>query len=306
MPDGNIYADSVFALLVEYRVERNGGLARLTVSDDQLTLSAADREHGIYRKKPGLHRLIYRLTLDDAGRRSFDRVIIVGGYFSVAIDGLSQRIDYTPEEPVAHGNARRLFGPSYLAALNYLTVIAEDDTSYLCLAQIKDHALDAALKQYNLTVFNADKSVKYRDTVADRKHGAYFIGMRDCLKGIDRLPDERYNIVLPSERVQYLFLKLTQFSLRRPVEYRFCVFAGGIPADLKPEALADILVLLPYELYRLTVSSGKIARKPRPTLIRRLPATVKECDQLILFGGAHMSRPLFCLADKVVNRIGIP
>ena len=45
LPDGDIDADHVAALLIDDRVERDGGLAGLAVADDQLALAAADRDH---------------------------------------------------------------------------------------------------------------------------------------------------------------------------------------------------------------------------------------------------------------------
>ena len=47
LADGDIDADDVAALLVDDRVDANGGLAGLAVADDQLALAAADGNHRI-------------------------------------------------------------------------------------------------------------------------------------------------------------------------------------------------------------------------------------------------------------------
>ncbi len=47
--DRDVDADDAGALLVEDRVDGDGGLARLAVADDQLALAAADRGHGVDR-----------------------------------------------------------------------------------------------------------------------------------------------------------------------------------------------------------------------------------------------------------------
>src|SRR5688572_3144863 len=52
--------------LVDDRVDGQGGLARLAVADDQLTLTTADRGHGVDGLVAGLHRLVDRLTGHDA------------------------------------------------------------------------------------------------------------------------------------------------------------------------------------------------------------------------------------------------
>ena len=57
LADGHIDADHVLALLVQDGVHSQGGLAGLTVADDQLTLAAADGEHGVDGQNTGLQRL---------------------------------------------------------------------------------------------------------------------------------------------------------------------------------------------------------------------------------------------------------
>jgi hypothetical protein len=51
------------ALLVDDRVERHGGLAGLTVADDQLALAAADGDHRVDGLEARLQGLVDRLAL---------------------------------------------------------------------------------------------------------------------------------------------------------------------------------------------------------------------------------------------------
>ncbi len=57
----------VVALLVQDGVQRQRGLAGLAVADDQLTLAAADGDHGIDRLDAGLHRFRHWLPLGHRG-----------------------------------------------------------------------------------------------------------------------------------------------------------------------------------------------------------------------------------------------
>ena len=57
----DVDADDVPTLLVEDRVQGNGGLAGLAVTDDQFTLSPADRCHRVDRLDASLQRLCHRL-----------------------------------------------------------------------------------------------------------------------------------------------------------------------------------------------------------------------------------------------------
>ena len=56
LSDCNIDTDYIFAFLIQNCVQSNGCLSRLTVSNDQLTLSTTDRKHCIDGKNTGFHR----------------------------------------------------------------------------------------------------------------------------------------------------------------------------------------------------------------------------------------------------------
>ncbi len=68
LADRHVDADQVAVLVVDDRVDRDRGLAGLAVADDQLALTAADRDHRVDRLEAGEHRLLDRLALDDARR----------------------------------------------------------------------------------------------------------------------------------------------------------------------------------------------------------------------------------------------
>jgi hypothetical protein len=72
LPNRNVDALNAGALLVDDRIDCYGGLAGLAVADDQLTLAAADRHHGVDGLQARLHRLAHRLALDDARRHLLD------------------------------------------------------------------------------------------------------------------------------------------------------------------------------------------------------------------------------------------
>ena len=60
LADRHVDADEALALLVDDRVEGDGGLARLAVADDQLALAAADRDQRVDRLDAGLDRRVDR------------------------------------------------------------------------------------------------------------------------------------------------------------------------------------------------------------------------------------------------------
>ena len=72
LADRDVDADDALALLVDDRVDGDGGLAGAAVADDQLALAAADRDHRVDRLDARLQRLLHRLADDDARRLALD------------------------------------------------------------------------------------------------------------------------------------------------------------------------------------------------------------------------------------------
>ncbi len=62
LADRHVDADEALALLVDDRVDGDGGLARLAVADDQLALAAADRDERVDGLDAGLDRRVDRLA----------------------------------------------------------------------------------------------------------------------------------------------------------------------------------------------------------------------------------------------------
>ena len=93
LTDGYIDTDNACALLVDDGVQADRGLAGLTVADDQLTLAAADRDHGVDRLDTGLERHINGRALDDARCGHFDRTALLGFDSALAVDRLAECVN---------------------------------------------------------------------------------------------------------------------------------------------------------------------------------------------------------------------
>ena len=101
LADGVVDADDVLALLVDDRVDGDGGLAGLPVADDQLALAAADRHHRVDGLEPGLQRLLDRAAIDDAGRDALDLAELLRRNRALAVDRLAERVDDAADQLVA-------------------------------------------------------------------------------------------------------------------------------------------------------------------------------------------------------------
>ena len=83
--------------LIDNRIDGDSRFPDLTVADDQLSLSTADRNHRVYRLDTGLQRLVHRLTENNTRSLTFKRQsnqITLNG--TGPVNGFTQRIDDPP------------------------------------------------------------------------------------------------------------------------------------------------------------------------------------------------------------------
>ena len=75
-----------YSLLVDDGVDGDGGLARLTIADNQLTLAAADRHERVDGLEARLHGLVDRLARDNSGRLHLDTLAAHVGDDALAVN----------------------------------------------------------------------------------------------------------------------------------------------------------------------------------------------------------------------------
>ena len=127
LPDGDIDTDDAVALLVQDGIQRDGGLAGLAVTDDELTLAAANGDHAVDGLDTGLKRHGNGLTLDDTGCRTFHRSVANSLDGTLAIDGRTESIDDTTDERFAHRNRDNTAGTADSITLLDTGVIAQNN-----------------------------------------------------------------------------------------------------------------------------------------------------------------------------------
>ena len=138
---GALVGAGVDGLLVDDRVDGDGGLAGLAVADDQLALAAADRDQRVDGLQARLHRLVHRFARDDAGRLHVDAAALGHiGEIALAVDRVAQRIDDAAEQARAdrhvHDGAGALDGVAFLDG----RVVAEDHDADIVGLEVQRHA----------------------------------------------------------------------------------------------------------------------------------------------------------------------
>ncbi len=159
-------------LLVDDRVDRDGGLAGLAVADDQLTLAAADGDHGVDGLDAGLHRLVHTLALHDARRLQLERATTGGRDLAETVDRVAERVDDAAEVAVADGDREHLAGAGDLLAGLDAREVAEHDDTDLVLVEVQRQALDAVGEPDELVGHDAGEALDVRDAVGGVDDGA--------------------------------------------------------------------------------------------------------------------------------------
>src|SRR5438132_4923960 len=182
LADGHVNANDAFALLIDDRVDGDRGLACLTVADDQLALTASDRNHRVDRFEAGLQRLFHRLTIDDARCDALDSVELRRLHRSLAVDWYAERIDHAADHRRADWNGHDLASTAHLVAFLDGLVFAEENAADVVLFEVERQADDVMRKLHELAGHDAIESVDARDPIADGDHRAHF-------GDVDTLPD---------------------------------------------------------------------------------------------------------------------
>lgn len=90
--------------LVEHGVEGDGSLTSLTVTNDQLTLTTTDGNHGVDGLETSLDSLTDGLTGQDTGGLELSTAALGGLEGTLAIDGVTEGIDDTAEKSLTDGD----------------------------------------------------------------------------------------------------------------------------------------------------------------------------------------------------------
>src|SRR5438067_10697 len=167
LADGDVEAEDVLALLVDDGVHADGGLAGAAVTDDELALTAPDRDHRVDGLEPRLQRFLHRAAVDDAGRVALDRAVLLGLDRALAVDRHPEGVDDAPDQRLPDRHLGDAVGPlDGVAFLDRLALTEQHDAD-LVLLEIEDHADDVVRKLQQLARHGLLEAVHARDAVAD-------------------------------------------------------------------------------------------------------------------------------------------
>ena len=172
LPDGHVDAlDLVLGplvdLLVDDRVDHDGGLADLAVADDQLALPTADRGHRIDGLDPGLERFLDRLPLHHRWRLSLEETALGGVDRAFAVHGIAQRVDDTAEQGISHRDRKHRAGLLDRVAFLDVAGLSEDHHSEVLFVDVEGDSDQATGKLEQLGRHDIGQALDAGDAVGD-------------------------------------------------------------------------------------------------------------------------------------------
>jgi len=159
-------------LLSKDGVDAHSGLTGLTVADDELTLAASDRSHGVDGFQAGGHRLAHALTGDDAGGLDFHGTDFGSFDRSETVDGLAERVKHAARHLVANRHGENLAGTFDGIAFLDACVRAKKGNTDVVFFQVQNHAHDAAREFEEFHGHGVLDAVNTGDTVTNVEDGA--------------------------------------------------------------------------------------------------------------------------------------
>ena len=190
LSDGHIEAVHVGILLGKDGVDADGGLAGLTVADDQFALPAADGSHGVDGLDPGDHGFVNALTGDDAGSFHFHGAEFGGFNRSEAVDGNAEGAHDAPHDGIADGHGEDATGTLDRVAFLDAGIFTKQGYAHVVFFQVEHHAQQPAGEFEKLHGHGVLHAIYTGDPVPYGKHSAGFGGIDTLLVVLDLLFDD--------------------------------------------------------------------------------------------------------------------
>ncbi len=229
LANGHVYAEDTAVFLVDDRIDRHGSLTDLTVTNDQLTLTTANRDHGVDRLVASLYRLVYRLTPDHAWSNFLDRVGLGVVQRTFAVDRVTQCVHDATQQFLTNRNFQDATGALGAHALGEGGVRTQYHRTYGVLLQVQCHTVYAARELDHFAVHSVGQTVDPYDTVGNAYDGTFVTGLGADIELLDATLDDFTNFgriellhcsAAPSNSRFQCFGQFRDFAANRAIDYQ--------------------------------------------------------------------------------------
>ncbi len=197
LTDGDVDTKDAQTFLIDDRIDGDGGLAGLAITDDQFALTAADRNHRINGLNARLQRFTNGLPGIHTGRHDFNAGRMRRLDRPFPVDGLTDRIDHTTDQRFTDRNFCDTAGA--LDRIPFLDshIVAHQHGADVVLFQIQGDAIESAWKLEHFTGHGPVKAVDLGDTVSDLNDGTRLLDIDLLVEALNLFLDDRTDFFRP-------------------------------------------------------------------------------------------------------------
>jgi hypothetical protein len=178
---------TVEASLTDDCVNTDGRLPGRSITDDQFSLAASNRDHRIDGHDASLHRLIHRLASDYARGHPFNRIKDITLNWPFSIDWFSERIHNPAQQTHTHGDLKQLAcRPDFIPLLKH-GVVAKNNHPDFSLLEVESESGDAMAQVKHLVEHRVAETFYASHAVAHFPNDAHVLlsrcGFKACNLG---------------------------------------------------------------------------------------------------------------------------
>jgi len=153
--------------LVKDGVNSDGGLASLSVANNELTLSTTNGNKRVDGLEAGLHGLVHRLTGDNTGGFELNSLALVAEDRALTVNRFTERIDDTAKHAGANWHIDDgTSAPHNISFLNF-SIVAENDDTDVVSFEVKSHTLDTGVELNHFTSLDLLEAENSSNTITD-------------------------------------------------------------------------------------------------------------------------------------------
>ena len=163
------------SLLVDDGIYSNRSFTRLTVTDDQFSLSTSNREHGVDGKNTSLQRNRNGLSVCNTGCFPFNRVIVFRFNRCTAINRSTQCVNNSANQSRANADTGTLFGTHDLCTFYNSIIRTEQNDTNSLFFQVLNNSTDTGFKFHQFAVHGMLHPINGCNAIADPNDRAAFL-----------------------------------------------------------------------------------------------------------------------------------
>ena len=167
LTDSNIDTGQIFAFLVDDRVDSYSSLTCLSVANDQLTLAAADRNHGVNRLQTCLNRLANGLTFNNARSNFFNNVKLSCFDRAFTVNRLTQGVNNAAFQCGSDGNLQNAAGSLNDIAFGNMCVVAQNNGTDGISFKVKSKTVCVIREFKHFALHHVRKTMNTANTVGN-------------------------------------------------------------------------------------------------------------------------------------------